>query len=174
MRRLAAHPGVEICAVTSRSNSGTAVADYFPSLRGVYDLKFQTPDEAGLAQCNVVFFATPNGVAMKEAPLRCWHKACAWWICRPTTESNAWVVLSVIDNLVKGAAGQAVQNMNIMFGFNKTACATKRPARRAAAALARHNARRRAHTAACGRVSETARIHYNRPVFTLITFRNRI
>ena len=28
------------------------------------------------------------------------------------------VVLSVIDNLVKGAAGQAVQNMNIMFGLN--------------------------------------------------------
>jgi N-acetyl-gamma-glutamyl-phosphate reductase len=27
------------------------------------------------------------------------------------------VVLSVIDNLVKGAAGQAVQNMNIMFGL---------------------------------------------------------
>ena len=30
------------------------------------------------------------------------------------------VVLSVIDNLVKGAAGQAVQNMNIMFGFPET------------------------------------------------------
>jgi len=30
------------------------------------------------------------------------------------------VILSVIDNLVKGAAGQAVQNMNIMFGFNET------------------------------------------------------
>jgi N-acetyl-gamma-glutamyl-phosphate reductase len=29
------------------------------------------------------------------------------------------VVLSVIDNLVKGAAGQAVQNMNIMFGFEE-------------------------------------------------------
>ena len=29
------------------------------------------------------------------------------------------VVLSVIDNLVKGAAGQAVQNMNIMFGFDE-------------------------------------------------------
>jgi N-acetyl-gamma-glutamyl-phosphate reductase len=27
------------------------------------------------------------------------------------------VVLSVIDNLVKGAAGQAVQNMNLMFGL---------------------------------------------------------
>ena len=31
------------------------------------------------------------------------------------------VVLSVIDNLVKGAAGQAVQNLNIMFGFDEEA-----------------------------------------------------
>jgi N-acetyl-gamma-glutamyl-phosphate reductase len=30
------------------------------------------------------------------------------------------VVLSVIDNLVKGAAGQAVQNMNLMFGLPET------------------------------------------------------
>ena len=30
------------------------------------------------------------------------------------------VVLSVIDNLVKGAAGQAVQNMNLMFGLDET------------------------------------------------------
>lgn len=34
---------------------------------------------------------------------------------------NVVVVLSVIDNLVKGAAGQAVQNMNIMFGFDEQA-----------------------------------------------------
>ncbi len=31
------------------------------------------------------------------------------------------VVLSVIDNLVKGAAGQAVQNMNIMVGLEEAA-----------------------------------------------------
>lgn len=31
------------------------------------------------------------------------------------------VVLSAIDNLVKGAAGQAVQNMNLMFGFDEIA-----------------------------------------------------
>ena len=31
------------------------------------------------------------------------------------------VVLSVIDNLVKGAAGQAVQNMNLMFGLDECA-----------------------------------------------------
>jgi N-acetyl-gamma-glutamyl-phosphate reductase len=30
------------------------------------------------------------------------------------------VILSVIDNLVKGAAGQAVQNMNVMFGLDET------------------------------------------------------
>ncbi len=33
--------------------------------------------------------------------------------------SNTVVVLSVIDNLVKGASGQAIQNMNIMFGFDE-------------------------------------------------------
>jgi len=33
---------------------------------------------------------------------------------------NTVVVLSVIDNLVKGASGQAIQNMNIMFGFDET------------------------------------------------------
>ena len=33
---------------------------------------------------------------------------------------NVVVVLSVIDNLVKGAAGQAVQNMNLMFDFDET------------------------------------------------------
>jgi len=34
---------------------------------------------------------------------------------------NRIVLMSVIDNLVKGAAGQAVQNMNIMLGLNETA-----------------------------------------------------
>ncbi|PSJ81174.1 N-acetyl-gamma-glutamyl-phosphate reductase [Neisseria iguanae] len=68
LRLLAAHPNVEVTAVTSRGEAGITIADYFPSLRGIYDLVFQTPDEAGLNQCDVVFFATPNGVAMKEAP----------------------------------------------------------------------------------------------------------
>ena len=35
-------------------------------------------------------------------------------------ESNKYVVLSVIDNLVKGAAGQAIQNMNLMLNFDET------------------------------------------------------
>ena len=68
LRLLAHHPEVEVRAVTSRQEAGKAVADYFPSLRGAYDLVFQAPNEADLSQCDVVFFATPNGVAMTEAP----------------------------------------------------------------------------------------------------------
>jgi N-acetyl-gamma-glutamyl-phosphate reductase len=35
--------------------------------------------------------------------------------------ANKYVVLSVEDNLVKGAAGQAIQNMNLMFGLDEAA-----------------------------------------------------
>ena len=67
LRLLAQHPNAQVVAVTSRQESGMPVADMFPSLRGHVDVVFQTPDEAKLDQCDVVFFATPHGVAMKEA-----------------------------------------------------------------------------------------------------------
>lgn len=67
LRLLAQHPQAQVMAVTSRQESGMPVADMFPSLRGHVDAIFQTPDEAKLDQCDVVFFATPHGVAMKEA-----------------------------------------------------------------------------------------------------------
>lgn len=67
LRILAQHPQAEICAVTSRQDAGTPVADMFPSLRGHVDVIFQTPAQAELEKCDVVFFATPHGVAMKEA-----------------------------------------------------------------------------------------------------------
>lgn len=38
-----------------------------------------------------------------------------------TAKDGGAVVVSAIDNLVKGAAGQAVQNMNLMLGFDETA-----------------------------------------------------
>ena len=67
LRLLAQHPDVKIQAITSRTEAGVAVADMFPSLRGRIDLKFTTPDEAKLSECDVVFFATPHGVAMAQA-----------------------------------------------------------------------------------------------------------
>ena len=67
LRLLAQHPQVTIQAITSRTEAGMAVADMFPSLRGRIDLKFTTPDDAKLDQCDAVFFATPHGVAMSQA-----------------------------------------------------------------------------------------------------------
>lgn len=69
LRLLAHHAHVQVCAVTSRSEAGISLADYFPSLRGYYDdLTFSQPEETDLTQCDVVFFATPHGVAMRDAP----------------------------------------------------------------------------------------------------------
>jgi len=66
LRLLARHPQVELKAITSRKEAGMPVAEMFPNLRGRVKLAFSTPEEAGLEQCDVVFFATPNGVAMQQ------------------------------------------------------------------------------------------------------------
>lgn len=67
LRLLAAHPEVELTAITSRKEDGMPVADMFPSLRGYVQLAFSTPEKARLTECDVVFFATPHGVAMAQA-----------------------------------------------------------------------------------------------------------
>jgi len=68
LRILARHPQVKIQAITSRGEAGTSVAKLFPSLRNVLDdLVFTTPDEARLTECDLVFFATPHGVAAAQA-----------------------------------------------------------------------------------------------------------
>ena len=67
LRLLAQHPDTDVRAITSRKDAGTAVADMFPSLRGRYALAFVDPADADLAACDVVFFATPHGVAMAQA-----------------------------------------------------------------------------------------------------------
>ncbi|WP_299067512.1 N-acetyl-gamma-glutamyl-phosphate reductase [Accumulibacter sp.] len=68
LRLLAQHPGVQIVAITSRGDAGTPVASMFPSLRRRVELKFEDPASANLQSCDLVFFATPNGVAMEQAP----------------------------------------------------------------------------------------------------------
>jgi N-acetyl-gamma-glutamyl-phosphate reductase len=67
LRLLARHPGVELTAITSRAEAGTRVASLFPNLRGHVDFAFSDPAQAGLEKCDLVFFATPNGVAMQQA-----------------------------------------------------------------------------------------------------------
>ena len=66
LRLLALHPEVSLHAITSRADAGTAVNQMFPSLRGLVNLSFVHPDEAHLEACDLVFFATPNGIAMQQ------------------------------------------------------------------------------------------------------------
>ena len=68
LRLLATHPQVQLMAVTSRKEDGTPIADMYPSLRGRISLAFSSPENAHLEECDVVFFATPHGVAMAQAP----------------------------------------------------------------------------------------------------------
>jgi len=68
LRLLSVHPHAELTVITSRGEAGLPVADMFPSLRSFVDLKFSDPANANLSDCDVVFFATPHGIAMAQAP----------------------------------------------------------------------------------------------------------
>jgi len=67
LRILVNHPEVELKVITSRSEEGLPVADMYPNLRGHTDLRFTVPDTKTLGECDVVFFATPHGVAHSMA-----------------------------------------------------------------------------------------------------------
>jgi N-acetyl-gamma-glutamyl-phosphate reductase len=67
LRLLAQHPKASLRVITSRGEAGRKIADLFPNLRGYVDLAFTEPDAKALAACDVVFSATPNGVAMQHA-----------------------------------------------------------------------------------------------------------
>ncbi|MCG6861679.1 MAG: N-acetyl-gamma-glutamyl-phosphate reductase [Chromatiaceae bacterium] len=68
LRLLVGHSQVSLVAITSRAEAGTSVADIFAHLRGRLDLRFTEPDLSLLSECDLVFFATPNGTAMKLVP----------------------------------------------------------------------------------------------------------
>ena len=68
LRLLALHAKAEIAVVTSRTEMGKSVASMFPHLRSYVDLDFTDPSPQELAACDVVFFATPHGVAQKMMP----------------------------------------------------------------------------------------------------------
>lgn len=67
LRLLVLHPEVALQVITSRAEAGRRVADLYPNLRGYTDLEFTQPDKKSLFGCDLVFFATPNGIAMQQA-----------------------------------------------------------------------------------------------------------
>ena len=66
LRLLVQHPQAQLATITSRKEAGMPVADLFPNLRGRVALQFEDPAVAPLNHCDVVFFATPNGIAMTQ------------------------------------------------------------------------------------------------------------
>jgi len=68
LRLLSSHQQVKIKAITSRAEAGKPIPEMFPNLRGHVEISFSEPDLKVLSECDVVFFATPNGVAMTMAP----------------------------------------------------------------------------------------------------------
>ena len=72
LRILSRHPLAIVKYLTSRSEAGKSVSEIFPSLRGVCDLAFCDMTDETMAMmardCDVVFFATPHGVAMAHTP----------------------------------------------------------------------------------------------------------
>lgn len=67
LRLLLRHPNVQVNVLTSRTEDGRRVDDMFPSLRGHTELKYSDLNIDELKKCDVVFFATPHGVAMQHA-----------------------------------------------------------------------------------------------------------
>jgi N-acetyl-gamma-glutamyl-phosphate reductase len=68
LRLLAMHDGVEVSFVSSRGHAGTRVDAMFPNLRGHCDCLFSDPADDAIGDCDLVFFATPNGIAMEHTP----------------------------------------------------------------------------------------------------------
>ncbi len=67
IRLIANHSDVQIEVITSRSNAGTPVSDVYPNLRGRINLVFSEPTLEAYKNCDLVFFATPNAIAMLQA-----------------------------------------------------------------------------------------------------------
>ena len=68
VRILIGHPRAKVMTITSRGNAGRRVDEWFTGLRGYTNLIFSSPDDNALADCDLVFFTTPNGVAMRAVP----------------------------------------------------------------------------------------------------------
>ena len=69
LRILIQHPEAQVKVITSRQHIGEPVSDLFPSLRNQLDLKFSDPEKANWKACDLVFSATPNGIAMQYAQM---------------------------------------------------------------------------------------------------------
>jgi len=69
LRIIHQHPNAEAHAITSRALEGRKISEVFPNMHGISELTYLLPDDNRLFECDIVFFATPHGVAMNNAAL---------------------------------------------------------------------------------------------------------
>ena len=67
LRIIHQHPLAEVTSITSRALQGKKISDVFPNMHGLSELVYSLPDDKALFECDIVFFATPHGVAMDNA-----------------------------------------------------------------------------------------------------------
>ena len=96
-----------------------------PVARGIFASIYvetkRTHNETELQSIFASFYRDSFFVRLvKGSPDITWVKTTNFCDIGFATRGKQVVVFSAIDNLVKGAAGQAVQNMNLMFGFEET------------------------------------------------------
>jgi N-acetyl-gamma-glutamyl-phosphate reductase len=108
----------------------TFVPHLVPMTRGMLSTIYARPRSGTTAgairDCLEVFYAgrpfirlRPDGLPPDTVHVRGTNFCDVGWV---VDARNGWVILmAAIDNLVKGAAGQAVQNMNLMFGLDESA-----------------------------------------------------
>ncbi|MBT5377365.1 MAG: N-acetyl-gamma-glutamyl-phosphate reductase [Nitrospinaceae bacterium] len=69
IRLLNQHPNTELTVLTSETFQGQNIAEVFPSLNGVVDLKLQPLDTRIADDCAVLFLALPHTAAMDKLPI---------------------------------------------------------------------------------------------------------
>ncbi len=69
IRLLLRHPHVELAAVTSESETGTKLAQYYPDLVQASTLAFESVKELAGRELDLVFLCTPHGESQKLAPI---------------------------------------------------------------------------------------------------------
>ncbi len=125
--------GVEhLCA---QHHPVTFIPHLAPLDRGILTTAFcrpaGTPDTAELLEAARKFYAEAPFVRVIDDPgevMTCNVRGSNYcdWSVKAVDRSGCVVVVTAIDNTVKGAAGQAVENMNLMFGLERTAGLTGR------------------------------------------------
>ena len=124
----------EIAACLSKESGQTARVTFtphlVPTIRGMlvtsYTSLCKAVSEAGIRDAIAADYkGRPFVRVLGEGAFPDLHHVAGTNLCdigvRVDPESGKLILVSAIDNLVKGAAGQAVQNMNLMFGLDEAA-----------------------------------------------------